>query len=443
MQTTIFALSSASGRAGVAVIRVSGPHARDVLSGLAGAVPVARRAVLRPLRQPSSGLVLDRALVLWFPAPHSFTGEDVVEFHVHGGRAVIEAVLEAIGEFPGSRMAEAGEFARRAFENGQLDLTSVEGLADLIDAETEAQRKQALRQSSGALARRYEQWRETLIMAIAETEADLDFSDEADVSGFTAHAARSRVAELETEIRTHLDDGRRGEILRDGFRVAILGPVNAGKSSLLNALARRDAAIVSAKPGTTRDIVEVRLDLNGYPVLVSDTAGMRETPEEIEAEGIRRAMSRATEADYVIWLVDGGADVASPPPPALAQTARLCVVVNKSDLLTDRERYDSDADLFISAHTGESVSDLVSLIASEASRVLATGDKAPITRERHRRELTAAADALQRFLGGSQDDVELRCEDLRQAATCLGRIIGRVDVEEILDRIFAQFCIGK
>lgn len=442
MQTTIFALSSAPGRAGVAVIRVSGPAAEQVLASIAGRIPAPRQAALRVLRDPISDAILDQAITLWFPAPDSFTGEDVAELHVHGGRAVMAAVLEAVGCMPGTRMAEAGEFARRAFENGKLDLTAAEGLADLIDAETEAQRRQALRQSTGVLAQKYEQWRETIILALAEIEAELDFSDEADVSRFSDHAARTRIAGLADDIRTHLDDGRRGEILREGFRVTIAGPVNAGKSSLLNALAQREAAIVSDKPGTTRDIIEVRLDLGGYPVVVSDTAGLRASDEEIEAEGMRRALARAVEADLVIWLIDGGGDLGASLPAEMAKRVRAIVATNKSELLSEPEREAVNADLSISVHTGEGIADLIARIAAEAAERLDVGDQALLTRERHRRELEAAGDALRRFLE-SGDDIELACEDLRQAATCLGRITGRIDVEDILDRVFAQFCIGK
>ncbi len=443
MQTTIFALSSAYGRAGVAVIRVSGPAARQVLGSIAGAIPAPRQAALRVLRDPVSDAILDQAITLWFPAPNSFTGEDVVELHVHGGRAVTEAVLAVIGRMPKTRMAEAGEFARRAFENGKLDLTAAEGLADLIDAETEAQRRQALRQSTGALAQKYEQWRETIILALAEIEAGLDFSDEADVSQFSDHAARARIVGLESDIRSHLDDGRRGEILREGFRVAIAGPVNAGKSSLLNALAQREAAIVSDKPGTTRDIIEVRLDLGGYPVVVSDTAGLRASGEEIEAEGMRRALARAAEADLVVWLVDGARDHTAKFPAEMAKGEPPFVAINKSELISEPEREAVEADLFISVHTGEGMANLVAHIAAEAAARLYNADQAPLTRERHRRELEAASDAVHRFLDAPGDNPELACEDLRQAATCLGRITGRIDVEDILDRVFAQFCIGK
>jgi tRNA modification GTPase len=399
-------------------------------------------ATLRELRHPVTGAVLDRALVLWFRAPASFTGEDVAELHVHGGRAVVEAVLSALSEVPQTRAAAPGEFARRAFENGKLDLTAVEGLADLIDAETEAQRLQALRQSDGALAELYENWRQRIILALAEIEADLDFSDEADVLAFSDRAAFAQVADLERDIRAHLDDANRGEILRDGLRVAIAGPVNAGKSSLLNALAQREAAIVSDTPGTTRDVVEVRLDLNGYPVIVSDTAGMRETDEEIEAEGVRRAFVRAAEAQVVVWLVDGAQPEPAPPPPEISAD-KLLIAVNKAELVSSRAAFSLAADLFISVHTQDGIGDLVARIGTEAAARLEAGETASLTRERHRRELNEAVRALRAFFDGSPEELELRCEDLRRAADCMGRLTGSIDVEDILDQIFGQFCIGK
>jgi len=442
MQTTIYALSSAKGRAGVALIRISGPHAVETLSNLAGELPLPRVAALRTLRDPTTRVILDRALVIWFCGPASFTGEDVVELHIHGGRAVIDAVLSALGRNPGMLPAEAGEFARRAFENGKLDLTAIEGLADLIDAETEAQRRQALRQSDGLLGRKYDDWRGKIVSALAEVEAVLDFSDEQDVSHSSKGKADIEVAGVAREIRVHLDDGRRGEILRDGLRVAIAGPVNAGKSSLLNAMAQRDAAIVSARPGTTRDVVEVRLDLNGYPVIVSDTAGLRETEEEIEVEGIRRALTGASEADLIIWLIDGVHPEACEPPAALKEN-RLITVMNKSDLLSSSDRRSAQVDHFVSVHTGLGIGDLVKRLSSEASTSAGGDHDVFLTRERHRQELERAAQALQCFLEGSLDDPELRCEDLRRAANCMGRLTGRIDVEEILDHIFGQFCIGK
>ena len=442
MQTTIYALSSSPGRAGVAVIRVSGPMAGEVLRQMIGCLPEPRRASLRTLKNPRTREPVDNGIVLWFPGPASFTGEDSAEFHIHGGRAVINGVLAAVGEVQGMQSAAPGEFARRALENGKLDLTAVEGLADLIDAETEAQRVQALRQAGGALASRYEQWRRGIVSALGEIEAYLDFSDEADVVQFGSEIVPSRVLGLESEIQAHLDDGNRGEILRDGLRVAIAGPVNAGKSSLLNALARRDAAIVSDVPGTTRDVVEVRLDLNGYPVIVSDTAGIRDSEEAIEAEGIRRALARAMDAHIVVWLLDGAQQRSSPPPDPLPIDKTL-VVANKADLLCVDAVLPFEADLLISAETQAGLSELVDRLATEAARRMDVGEGEALTRERHRHELEQAVAALEDFRYGPTSELELRCEDLRRAADCLGRLTGRIDVDEVLDQVFAQFCIGK
>src|SRR5688572_16981171 len=322
---TIFALSSGHGRAGVAVIRISGPAAGVVLDHMAAPRPKPRFAAYRRVCAPRTGEVLDDGLALWFAGPRSETGEDMAELQVHGGRAVVAAVLEAIGAIAGCRPAEPGEFARRAFENGKLDLTGAEGLADLIDAETAAQRRQALRQVEGALAKLYAGWRQRLIEATALLEAAIDFSDEADVVSDAVGRAREEVEALQGEIGRHLDDGNRGGLVRDGFKVVLAGPPNVGKSSLLNALARRDVAIVSAEAGTTRDVIEVKLDLEGLPVVVSDTAGIRDSVGAVEREGIRRALARAQAADLVLWLVDAMV-LDAPGPQVLLRPDRVLVV---------------------------------------------------------------------------------------------------------------------
>lgn len=439
--TTIYALSSGHGKAGVAVIRVSGAAAGDVLRSLAGAIPSPRAASLRPLRDPRTGQLLDHSLIIWFPAPASFTGEDMAELQIHGGRAVIEAVFGALGAIPGLRLAEPGEFARRAFENGKLDLTEAEGLADLIDAETEAQRRQALRQSSGALRKLYDGWRGWLVEALAAIEAELDFSDEGDVPEAVAARARSVVGALRDEIAAHLADRRGGEILRDGFRVVIAGPPNAGKSSLMNALARRDVAIVSEEAGTTRDVIEVRLDLGGFPVILMDTAGIREAAGAIEQEGIRRALDRAREADLVLWIADA-TRTGDTDPQGLDLPGGVPVLkaMNKIDIATASP--DKDA-LPLSILTGEGLDRLIGELTEGARNAVSVGESPAITRARHRLELERCASALCRFLDGDFADLELRAEDLRTAAAALGRLTGRVDVEDILDKIFADFCIGK
>lgn len=438
---TIFALSSAPGRAGVAVFRLSGPDAGQAVEALAGGLPPPRRASLRTVRDPATGEAIDTGLVLWFPAPASFTGEDMAEFHVHGGRAVVQALAETLGRLPGLRPAQPGEFTRRAFDRGRLDLTQVEGLADLIHAETEAQRRQALRESSGVTRQRYEGWRGRLIEALALVEAGLDFADEGDVSQTTLAEARHLAAALLADIAAHLDDGHRGERLREGLRVVLAGAPNAGKSSLLNALARREAAIVSEEAGTTRDVIEVHLDLGGYPVLVMDTAGIRDRARGVEAEGIRRTLARAERADLVLWLVDATAPVWQPPPHLTALGDRLVVALNKVDLC--RPGTGVNPALTVSAMTGEGVDGLVRLLAERAAAVLDAGASPTIARARQRLELETCHAALGDFLAAGADEPELRAEDLRRAADALGRLTGRVDVEDVLGRIFADFCIGK
>ncbi len=435
---TIFALSSGQGRAGVAVIRVSGPGAGSAARQLCRCQLEPRRAKLVRLRHPATAVLLDQALLLWFPAPGSFTGEDVAELHIHGGRAVIAAVLGALGEVAGLRLAEPGEFSRRAFENGKLDLTSAEGLADLINAETEIQRRQALRQATGAQRVVFERWRGHLLRALSLVEAGIDFSDEADISDDVMRQARGLVTVLEEEIGAHLADGHRGEIIRDGFKVVIMGAPNAGKSSLLNALARRDVAIVSTEAGTTRDVIEVALDLGGVRVLLSDTAGLRETEGAVEREGIRRALARAQEAQLVLWLEDGTGPRSEMPPALCGLKVPVLRIISKSDLLT------GGVDGFaVSAKTGQGLRALEERLGALAQAEMSGPDDPLITRVRHRQELATAHQALVDFLSGDAGELELRAEDLRLAARALGRITGQVDVEEILGQIFSEFCIGK
>lgn len=409
-------------------------------------------AALKTLRDPHSTDILDRGLILWFPAPHSFTGEDMAELQVHGGRAVIEGVLAALGAIDGMYLAQPGEFTRRAFENGKLDLTAAEGLADLIDAETSAQRRQAIHQSAGALHKQYENWRSELISALAYVEATLDFSDEDDVSDTVDATARSIANALHTQISAHLTDGRRGEIIREGIRVVIAGPPNVGKSSLMNALAQRDVAIVSPQAGTTRDIIEVRLDLGGIPVILLDTAGIREEAEDIESEGIRRALKCAENAELVLWLTEAlhmrcssfsvGTDDL---PDEIKHSPRIIRVASKADLIAPTELSTSATTplLPISVRAGDGMDALISRLTSEAATLVGNSESAVITRARHRQEMQICAMALKHFLDGSPSDLELRAEDLRQAATALGRIIGHIDVEDVLDKIFGDFCIGK
>ncbi len=438
--STIFALSSGRGRAGVAVIRISGPGARAALEALAGAAPEPRRVARRRLVDPATDELLDSALVLFLAAPASFTGEDIAELHVHGGPAVLDGVLSALGRMDGLRMARPGEFARRAFANNKLDLTQAEGLADLIEAETQAQRRQALRQSGGSLRAACDEWRAQVIHAASLVEAALDFSDEADVPDLIEGRARPVAEALHASLIRHLDDGRRGERLREGLQVVLAGAPNAGKSSLLNALSQRDAAIVSQLPGTTRDAIEVHLDLAGYPVTLIDTAGLREAGGEVEREGIRRTLQRAVEADLIVWLVDGVAPQWEPPEELIAGEHAILTVFNKADLAAPDETSDAIA---ISAKTGEGLDALIDALTARAAGLMEAGEPALVTRARQRRELEAARDALKAFLGGAPLELELRAEDLRVAARALGRVTGRVDVEDVLDRIFGDFCIGK
>ena len=439
-RATIFALSSGRPPAAIAVVRVSGPRAADALTALGAKLPEPRKAALRQLRDPETKAVLDAALVLWLPGPKTETGEDMAELHLHGGRAVVAAVVAALGTLPGLRMAEAGEFTRRAFENGKLDLTAVEGLADLIFAETEAQRAQAMRQFAGALGARAESWREQLIGALALIEARIDFSDEADVPEDLVAPAQRVARALVGEIEETLQSAHRGERLREGLTVAIAGPVNAGKSSLLNRLARREAAIVSPYAGTTRDVIEVHLDLSGYPVTLLDTAGIRESDDPVEQEGVRRARARAAAADLVLWVVDASAGPAT-IPSARNELRDVWLVRNKIDLVAQRGAAQDVQAFDISSKTAEGVDGLVGAIAAFAAAFFRTGESALVTRERHRAALQQTVRSLQRALGESAE--ELIAEELRLAARALGRLTGRVDVEDVLDVIFRDFCIGK
>jgi tRNA modification GTPase len=431
---TIFAPSTAPGRAGIAVIRVSGPDARRAVENLCGSPPPSpKRAILKGFRD-SDGALIDRGLLLWFEAPHSFSGEDIAEFHIHGGRAVIDAVLATLSKIPSLRPAEPGEFTRRAVENGKLDLTQAEALADLIDAQTDAQRRQALRQSDGALSELYEGWTARLIRAVALSEAVLDFPDEEIPEG-VLNTVREISASIGAEIYAHLSDHRRGEILRDGIYLTVFGLPNSGKSSLLNALAQRDVAIVSETAGTTRDVIEVRLDLGGYPVIVADTAGIRETGDAIESEGVRRALARAESADIKLVLADASAEK---PLEGLPKDIRPDIVVwNKIDIGRPHV-----GGIPISAKTGEGIPALLSTISRLCAKLLESRtNEAPLTRARHRAHLEEALAALSR--SETVSDRELFGEDFRLALRSLGRITGRVDIEDILDVVFREFCIGK
>jgi tRNA modification GTPase len=513
---TIYALSSGRPPAAIAVVRISGPRAGIALKTLMGRIPDPRKAALARVRG-RDGEIVDQALALWFPGPQSETGEDVAELQLHGGHAVVAAVFAALAQIDGLRPAEAGEFTRRAFENGKLDLTAVEGLADLVMAETEGQRRQAFRQMTGALSDRSENWRTQLIQALALVEARIDFSDEADVPQDLVTPALQIARSLEGDIASVLAEGNRGERLREGFVVAIAGPPNAGKSTLLNRIAKREAAIVSPYAGTTRDVIEVHLDLDGLPVTFLDTAGIRDTDDPVEREGVRRARERAAGADLILWIVETGdtsrpdeagnvtwpdvtgsasrssndvGNIGRSPSAGDGITSRskesgrtpVWLIRNKIDLhqgliqrnerliqtkgksepsvrvnkslkntvnkaLTEKNEIEftfNESEFDISATTGEGFDVLLNALARHAEKFLAGAESALVTRERHRRALQDALIALRRAL---VPDLSIRedllAEELRLAARALGRLTGRVDVDDVLDVIFRDFCIGK
>ena len=437
---TIFALSSGRPPSAIAMVRLSGPQARTVLTVLAGKLP-SPRAATRVLLRDAGRQPIDDAVVLWFPGPASATGEDIAEFHVHGGRAVLAALFAALAGFEHVRPAEPGEFTRRAFENGKLDLTEAEGLDDLIHADTDRQRRQALRQLKGLLGDRARDWRERIIEASALIEAGIDFSDEGDVPAELIAPALVRIKALLAEIEEVLAAQGQSERLRDGLVVAITGPPNVGKSTLMNQLARREVAIVSPHAVTTRDVIEVPLDLDGYPVTVIDTAGIRETDDPVEQEGVRRARARAADADLVLWLADSaGSEITH------EGAAPVWRVRNKIDLeaagrpMTEREA----AGVFeISASRGDGVPELIAALVGFAQATLGGSEGGLIGRTRQRKLLQETATSLRRSIEVVGQGEELAAEELRIAAHSLGRLLGRVDVEDILDVIFRHFCVGK
>ena len=444
---TIFALASGIGKAGIAVIRISGGESEQVFSALCTKSLIPRVATRVSLVEPESNNLLDQALAIWFPAPSSFTGENVVELHVHGGRAVVDGVITALLCIDGFRMAEPGEFTRRAFENNKMDLTAAEGLADLVDAETTAQRDQALRQMQGALGDLYEDWRFLLLRASAYLETTIDFAEE-EIPADLEKDVRIQIKSLKARISDHLNAGHVGESLRDGVRVALLGTPNSGKSSLLNQLAQRDAAIVSETAGTTRDVIEVHLDLAGIPVILSDTAGIRETLDDVEYEGVMRALSQAELADFKIIVVDPTQSPAMTTEILSLIDAETLIALNKVDLKHSPivfQNIPNTRAINISAKTGAGISNLLDILKVRVKDRFQISEQPNLTRKRHRGALEDCLASLNKFslIPSLVEHPELAAENLRSACGALGRITGRVDVEDLLDIVFKDFCIGK
>ncbi len=470
---TIFALATPPGRSAIAVIRISGPATSAAVHALTPARLEPRRASVRRLTDPDTNALLDEAVVIFFPGPWSQTGEDTAELQLHGGKAVVRAVLHAMSQRPGLRPAEPGEFARRALENGKLDLAQVEGLADLIEAETDAQRLQAMAEATGVNSAIYESWRGDALSALALVSAAIDFTDEADVADDAVNQAEVVARRLSVTLSAARADQHRGEILRDGFRVVLAGAPNAGKSSLLNALARRDAAIVSDEAGTTRDTIEVRLDLDGWPVVITDTAGIRETVSNVEREGVRRTIAAAKRANLVLWLIEPGGPsnlsdelcLTSSPIIPVETKADLIQNADRQNARDHREQFPADGSLVeiaadvnlapatagsrrpavrISTQTGEGLDGLTAMLSSYAKDATGRPGDAVISRLRHGREIDEATGALAAFLDGTKDEaLEVRAEHLRRAASHIGRLTARIGTEDVLGEIFSRFCIGK
>ncbi|MFN4140620.1 tRNA uridine-5-carboxymethylaminomethyl(34) synthesis GTPase MnmE [Aestuariivirga sp.] len=437
---TIFALSSGAGRSALAVVRLSGPRCGDVLRDLAGGVPEPRRFAVRQLRDPHTSELLDMAVVVWLPGPQSFTGEDCAEFHLHGSGAVVAAMLEVLASRDGLRPAEPGEFTRRAFLNGKMDLVEIEGLADLLEARTARQRRQAFQQMSGEASAMFESWRGRLLSIRANIEAALDFSDEAGVSE-AAHAVIDQdIAELLQEVKSMLDKSGSTEIVRQGARVVLAGLPNTGKSSLLNAIAGREAAIVSEHPGTTRDSIEVMLDLRGMPVILTDTAGLRsDVVDPVEAEGIRRSRVRMSQADVVVWVwssdVEGSELVDGSPAPDFVVQSKCDVSLSAPRSFPQNQR--------VSARTGEGIEKFLDSLTSLVKERFGSVESALLVSARQKSAARLSIRFLNEALGCGRDNLELKAEEIRRATDEIGRLTGRVDVEEWLGAIFNRFCIGK
>lgn len=434
---TIFAVSSGSGMAGIAVIRMSGSRAGKVLGSVAGSLPLPRLASVRQLRHPTSREIIDQGLVLWMPGPLSSTGEDVAEFHVHGSMAVIDALFDAFRAFEGVRLAESGEFTRRAFVNGRMDLVEAEGLADLLQARTDAQRRMAIHHMLGHASSQYETWRREMISLLSRLEATIDFVEEDGVAAAALIDVRPKTLDLIASLKKAVAEAGRAGALRSGVKVVLAGAPNVGKSTLLNLIAAREAAIVSSRPGTTRDVIEVSIVLGGVPVILTDTAGLRpEGHDEIENIGIQLAKSEASAADIVVWVSSADVEetMAAPVVPTLK-------VLNKSDLLQDVSS--QGADLRVSAKTGEGIASLITELERLVRERFGGMEQASVVRTRHREATEESIRYLNDSLIYGPDRIELAAECLRKACFSIARVTGRVDVEDLLDRIFSEFCIGK
>lgn len=437
---TIYALATHPGKSGVSIIRISGTNAMIVVQKLCkrnSIIP--RKANFLTLHHPDTNEVIDQSVVIYFASPHSFTGEDIVELHIHGSPAIINILIDILGKFNNFRIAQPGEFARRAFLNNKMDLTQSEGLVDLINAETIIQHKQAIRQYAGELEKLYESWRKDIIKILANIEAYLDFPDE-EIPEDTTNTMNLEIKRIKSEIENHLMDNRRGEKLRNGLYVAIVGKPNVGKSSLLNYLAKRDVVIVSDIAGTTRDIVEIHLDLEGYPITIADTAGIRESDDLIEAEGIKRAINRSKSADFNIVMFDKESSLPDRETMNLINKNAI-IIVNKLDLNMEFDVSELMNPIFISLKTGEGINLLMDKIKLKAEELMSPTSSPQITRERYRFHLTRCLENLNYF--NLENDLELAVEDLRLAAREIGAITGNIDIDTILDEIFSSFCIGK
>lgn len=442
IQNTIYAPASPIQKSGIIVIRISGPDVKQVIAELNCTNLNNRHATLTKIFHPLTKQAIDHCIAIYYQSPNTFTGEDVLELNIHGGRAVLELTLDALSKIKNLRVAEPGEFSMRAFLNNKMDLTEVEGIEELINANTEAQHKQALKQLSGELKNIYEDWRESLLEIIGNIEAYIDFPDE-DIPPILSQNIASKLSSLIKNIEKHLETSKRGEKLVNGLYVAIIGPTNAGKSSLINRIANKDLAIVSSIEGTTRDIIEVNLDIEGYPVTIADTAGLRESNNEIENEGIKKSISRANAADLKLILLDGSKDINDKTILKFVDSETF-IVVNKTDLI----KHDLPPTLLghqiiqISIKNNTGIDELLSHISSFTKKFFENSNNTPlITKQRHKENLIKAIECLKDFT--LEKDIVLAAEELRMAANYLGRITGRIDVESVLSKIFSSFCIGK